>query len=74
MDYKTRQLLHSKAADVFVSASRQFQPEYVLLWIVDENGREIEHEFILMQEALAKVDLLGTNHADKQPEGKEVTV
>jgi hypothetical protein len=56
LDEEIRNRLHAKATDVFVSATRKFQPEYVLLWVVDEQGQEIEHEFIEMQEALAMVD------------------
>ncbi len=56
MDEEIKKRLHAQATHVFFSATRKFQPEYVLLWVVDEHGQEIEHEFIEMQEALAMVD------------------
>ena len=56
MDSRTRRILKAQAPLVFESALRSFQPEFVLLWVVDENGNEIEHEFIPMQDALAMVD------------------
>ncbi len=56
MDSRTKRILKMQAPQVFESALRSFQPEYVLLWVVDENGTEVEHEFIPMQDALAMVD------------------
>jgi hypothetical protein len=74
MDEKTRKMLHAKAADVFIAASRKFQPEYVLLWVVDENGQEIEHEFIQMHEALAMVDPVFSNPVTKNPDNEPSTL
>jgi hypothetical protein len=72
MEKEIKHKLHARAADVFASASRKFQPEYVLLWVVDEHGQEIEHEFIEMQDALAMVDPVLNPRAGRKPLGERV--
>jgi len=56
MNDKTKYILETRAAQILAQTSRTLQPEYVLLWVVDQEGNEVKHEFIEMKDALAMVD------------------
>lgn len=56
MNDKTKYILETRAAQILAQTSRALQPEYVLLWVVDQEGNEVKHEFIEMKDALVMVD------------------
>ena len=71
MKDRTKRILENHKADIHSQISRARQPEYVLLWVVDQEGNELEHEFIQMYEAMAMVDSFFKPSSAKQTRVKE---
>lgn len=73
MDEEIKRNLQAKAMEVYSSAIQKFHPEFILLWVVDEHGNELEHEFIEVQEALALVHPTPETVSVKNPSVGKVT-